>query len=118
MNPLAECSSDYCTRRSLQVRHMELRLRRDMTERHHEHWSPREFTDTFREHVCTCTACMIHAAVHYKRDKKWLLHSDLTTVTSFAIAVKKQFQPLRDHLGRPIFQLGPTHAASVKQHLR
>ena len=63
-------------------------------------------------------ACMIHAAVHYKRDKKWLLHSDLTTVTSFVIAVKKQFQPLRDHLGRPIFQLGPTHAASVKQHLR
>ena len=34
---------------------------------------------------------MTHAAVHYKRDKKWLLHSDLTTVTSFAIAVKKQF---------------------------
>ena len=66
-------------------------------------------------------ACMIHAAVHYKRDKKWLLNSDLTTVTSFVIAVKKQFQPLRDHLGRPIFQLeqlGPTHAASVKQHLR
>ena len=56
-------------------------------------------------------ACMIRAAVHYKRDKKWLLHSDLTTVTSFVIAVKKQFQPLRDHLGRPIFQLGPTHAA-------
>ena len=63
-------------------------------------------------------ACMIHAAVHYKRDKKWLLHSDLTTVSSFVIAVKKQFQPLRDHLGRPIFQLGPTHTASVKQHLR
>ena len=63
-------------------------------------------------------ACMIHAADHYKRDKKWLLHSDLTTVTSFVIAVKKQFQPLRDHLGRPIFQLGPTHVASVKQHLR
>ena len=50
-------------------------------------------------------ACMIHAAVHCKRDKKWLLHSDLT---SFVIAVKKQFQPLRDHLGRPI---GPTYAA-------
>ena len=50
---------------------------------------------------------MIHAAVHYKRDKKWLLHSDLTTVTSFVIAVKKQFQPLRDHLGRPIFSSGP-----------
>ena len=52
-------------------------------------------------------ACMIHAAVHYKRDKKWLLHSDLTTVTSFVIAVKKQFQPLRDFLGRPIFSSGP-----------
>ena len=63
-------------------------------------------------------ACMIHAAVHYKRDKKWLLNSDLTTVTSFVIAVKKQFQPLRDHLGRPLFQLGPTHAATVKQQLR
>ena len=63
-------------------------------------------------------ACMIHAAVHFKRDKKWLLHSDLTTVTSFVIAVKKQFQPLRDHLGRPIFQLGPTHADTVKQHVR
>ena len=63
-------------------------------------------------------ACMIHAAVHFKRDKKWLLHSDLTTVTSFAIAVKKQFQPLRDHLGRPIFQLGPTHADTVKQQVR
>ena len=33
-------------------------------------------------------ACMVHAAVHYKRDKKWL-----TTVTSFVIAVKKQLQP-------------------------
>ena len=43
-------------------------------------------------------ACMIHAAVHYKHDKKWLLHADLATVTSFVIAVKKQFQPLRDHL--------------------
>ncbi|CAE7323111.1 ATG26 [Symbiodinium microadriaticum] len=63
-------------------------------------------------------ACMIHAAVHFKRDKKWLLHSDLTTVTSFVIAVKKQFQPLRDHLGRPMFQLGPTHADTVKQHVR
>ncbi|CAE7638677.1 unnamed protein product [Symbiodinium necroappetens] len=62
-------------------------------------------------------ACMIHAAVHFKRDKKWLLHSDLTTVTSFVIAVKKQFQPLRDHLGRPIFQLGPTHADTVKQQV-
>ena len=40
-------------------------------------------------------ACMIHAAVHYKRDKKWLLNSDLTTVTCFVIAVKTQFQPNR-----------------------
>ena len=63
-------------------------------------------------------ACMIHAAVHFKGDKKWLLHSDLTTVTSFVIAVKKQFQPLRDHLGRPIFQLGATHADTVKQQVR
>ena len=63
-------------------------------------------------------ACIIHAAVHYKPDQKWLLYSDLTTVTSFVIAIKKQFQPLRDHLGRPIFQLGHTHAASIKQHLR
>ena len=63
-------------------------------------------------------ACMIHVAVHYKRDKKWLMHSDLTTVTSFMIAVQKQLQPLRDHLGRPMFQLGPTHATSIKQHLR
>ena len=49
-------------------------------------------------------ACVIHAAVHYKRDKKWLLHSDyLATVTSFVLDVRKQFQPLRDKLGRPIF---------------
>ena len=62
-------------------------------------------------------ACMIHAAVHFKRDRKWLLHSDLTTVSSVVIAVRQQFQPRRDQLGRPLFHLGPTHAEEVKRRL-
>ena len=52
-------------------------------------------------------ACMIHTAVPYKRDKKWLLHSDLTTVTfsrSGTISEGRFFSSAR--------------AASVKQHLR
>ena len=62
-------------------------------------------------------ACMIPAAVHFKRDRKWLLHSDLTTVSSVVIAVQKQFQPRRDQLGRPLFHLGPTRAEEVKRRL-
>ncbi|CAE7560395.1 unnamed protein product, partial [Symbiodinium necroappetens] len=58
-------------------------------------------------------ACMIHAAVHFKRDRKWLLHSDLTTVSSVVIAVRKQFQPRRDKLGRPLFHLGIQSCAHV-----
>ena len=65
--------------------------------------------------VMTPAAHCVLESVHYKRDKKWFLHSDLTTVTSFLTAVKKQFRPPGDHLGRPIFQLGPAHAASIKQ---
>ena len=64
-------------------------------------------------------ACMIPAAVHYKHDKMWLVRADLTTVCSFGLfAVRKQFQSLRDRLGRLIFHVGPADAASVRSQLR
>ena len=59
------------------------------------------------------------AVGHYSQATNWSDEGSLQQIFDRVVqSGKKQFQPLRDHLGRPIFQLGPTHAASVKQHLR
>ena len=62
-------------------------------------------------------ACLLHAGVHFKSEGKWVLHSDRSSVTAIALAVRKHFLPLRDSRGRPIFQVAPTHAQQVQQNM-
>ena len=47
--------------------------------------------------------CLIHGVVHFKRDRKYVMRSGRSTIAGFAVAVAKQFTPLRDASGRPAF---------------
>ena len=59
--------------------------------------------------------CLIHGVVHFKRDRKYVMHSSRTTMAGFTVAVAKQFTPLRDASGRPLFQVPLTHAQQIQR---
>ncbi|CAE7228000.1 DDHD2 [Symbiodinium sp. CCMP2592] len=59
--------------------------------------------------------CLIHGVVHFKRDHKYVIHSGRSTVAGFTVAVAKQFTPLRDAFGRPLFQVPLTHAQQIQR---
>ena len=59
--------------------------------------------------------CLIHGVVHFKRDHKYVMHSDRSTIAGFTVAVAKQFTALRDGSGRPLFQVPLTHAQQIQR---
>ena len=59
--------------------------------------------------------CLIHGVVHFKRDHKYVMHSGRTTIAGFTMAVAKQFTPLRDASGCPLFQVPRTHAQQIQR---
>ena len=59
--------------------------------------------------------CLIHGVVHFKRDRKYVMRSGRSTIAGFAVAVAKQFTPLRDASGRPLFQVPLTHAQQIQR---
>ena len=59
--------------------------------------------------------CLIHGGVHFKRDHKYVMHSGRSTIAGFTVAVAKQFTPLRDASGRPLFQVPLKHAQQIQR---
>ena len=59
--------------------------------------------------------CLIHGVVHFKRDHKYVMPSSRSTIAGFTVAVAKQFTPLRDASGRPLFQVPLTHAQQIQR---
>ena len=59
--------------------------------------------------------CVIHGVVHSKRDHKSVTHTGRSTIVGFTVAVTKQFTPLRDASGRPLFQVPLTHAQQIQR---
>ena len=59
--------------------------------------------------------CLIHGVVHFKRNHKYVMHSGRSTIAGFTVAVAKQFTPLRDASGRPLFQVPLTHAQQIQR---
>ena len=49
------------------------------------------------------------------RDHKYVMHSGRSTIAGFTVAVAKQFTPLRDASGRPLFQVPLTHAQQIQR---
>ena len=63
-------------------------------------------------------ACVISGAVHMKKDKKWVLHSNLTRITNFTVSVRKSFQTRRDAGGLPMFTLPPSRFERLSTSMR
>ena len=59
--------------------------------------------------------CVVHGVVHFKRDHKYVMHSERSTIVGFTVAVSKQLTPLRDASGRPLFQVPLTHAQQIQR---